>query len=264
MLLALKLPTTGHRRIGFRRSAQGTGDPYGGLLREAALDPHEQAVALQQEDVARQTQCLLAKAGVRVAVEEEVGRPRDPDRVVAFDPQALDRGGLRGDLADVGGVEVAAELGDQRAPGAAVERSSSPPGASGRIATSSDRPGRPAAAARRRVAGGRPAASCSGRGRAAPCAGRAAAGRAARLSPRADGGTRARRRARRARLRARCRMPRATAGDGINGESASARRRLPPPRRGRAWWVLELRRGSAASARSRLAPPSLLSRSEGA
>ncbi len=65
---------------------------------------------------------------VGAAVEEEVGRPRDPDRGPAVHAQALHRRAQAGQLAHVLGAEVAAELGHQQAQARAAGTREAGPG----------------------------------------------------------------------------------------------------------------------------------------
>ena len=88
-------------------------------LPEGALEPHQQAAVLEQQHVLSDAEFPLLEVVGGRAVEEEVRRPGDPDRVLAVERERVDAGRLAGDLRRVLGVEVATELVDEQAePGA--------------------------------------------------------------------------------------------------------------------------------------------------
>ena len=104
--------------------AQRPSDSQRPLAVEGALEPDQQRPALEQQRVLGDPHGALDDQAVGIAIEEEVRRALHPDRGLAVDGQALDRGGRADDLAEVVGAEVAAELADERSePGAAGARS---------------------------------------------------------------------------------------------------------------------------------------------
>src|SRR5919204_3088702 len=100
-------------RLGQVASAERGCDPQRLVLRDLCLETHGHAVLLPDKGVTSQTQRVLARLAVRLAVEKEVRLTLEPEAARAIDRDGLDLRTRSGSLAEQDLLDRAAELADQ-------------------------------------------------------------------------------------------------------------------------------------------------------